>query len=383
MKILEARRSIKGDRIWLYALVKGSTGVHTVSRIVDPEQGEKVLCTCIGYRTHGTCKHIQLMENVLQRKNGLGRWFKMPEIYDIDEYIKMEKNIYRSSLKALNDLFNNKPYSSDAITLIYGKPKVGKSLLILQEAIWLQMQGKNVLIIDTEGSLRESAEHWVPIFRRRFTGKGKPGKLYVTKILTLEELAKFMGKKITVITKGDERKGGKAEFAIIGDTVNRLEEYIGSKRIDVVFVDSITAPIRTAIPSAQQNNPAKSDAEGFLMGRLMLAMDRYDVAVVVTAHASFNPANPYETGAEIRGGVAVHHFAKNVIYVDKRDKSGMREYRRLWLVRYGSNKPEWSDVGIVKITELGYVDVDIPVTELLTDSELKRLGIKIEKKKKR
>ena len=301
-----------------------------------------------------------------RQKNLLG------DIIDADTFIAEPPASYRSSLDVVNELFDGIPYSSDAITLYYGKPHVGKSLLVIQEAVWFESQGLKVLFIDTEGSSRESMARWLPVFRKRFNSRG--GGIFVVKKLTLKTLAEFMGKKVTVVTKGDERKGGKSEFYVIGDAFDRLAEAITRLGINIVIVDSITAPVRTAIVSAQQNNPAKSDAEGFLMGRLLEYVDRYNIAVIATAHASFNPANPYETTANVRGGVAVHHFAKNVVYIDKRDKKELKDIRRFWLVRWGSNVPEWSRVGVARITDIGYVDVEGDPAQYLTDSEVRRLG---------
>jgi len=368
MNVFEVYGVVKSTYMHRYALVKGSTGAHTVSLLWYYGMEPKVFCSCVSYRIRGKCRHVRWLEALVKsKKNVFG------EIVSIDEYIEQNVRVFPSSLRALNDLFDGEPYSNDAITVFYGKPKVGKSLLILQEAAWFESKGYNVLIIDTEGSLRESAKYWLPIMRRRFNSSG--GRIYVVKKLTLQALAQFMGKKVTVVTKGDERKGGKSEFYVIGDTVDKLADAITGLKIDIVIVDSITAPIRTAIVSAQQNNPAKSDAEGFVMGRLLNYIDRYNVGVIVTAHASFNPANPYDTTANIRGGVAIHHFAKNVVYIDKREKKDLAAYRRFWLVRYGSNVPEWSKVAVAKISDVGYVDVDEPVEDFLTDSEVKRLGM--------
>jgi len=365
LKVHEYARVQTRTYMHLYALVTGSTGTHTADVLWYYGGRTDEYCSCKGFRTRKNCSHLRWVKG-LPGKNLLG------DILPIDDFIEREVKLYKSSLNALNELFDGAPYSNDAITVFYGKPKVGKSLLVLQEAAYLESEGYRVLIIDTEGSLRESARYWLPILRNRFNSKNKG--IYVVKKLTLQVLGDFMGKKVTVVTKGNERKGGKTEFYVIGDTVDLLGEAIKKYKIDVVIVDSITAPIRTAITATQQNLPAKSDAEAFLMGRLLRYIDVYGVAVIVTAHASFNPANPYETMASIRGGVSILHFAKNVVYIDRREKKEIRDIRRFWLVRHGSNAEEFSKVSVARITDIGYVDVEGDPTDYLTDAEIKRLG---------
>ncbi len=290
---------------------------------------------------------------------------------EIDEFLKERgKRVFKSSLVAVNDVFDGEPYTSSEVFVVYGKPQVGKSLFVLQEAVYLESLGYKVLMIDTEGSLRGFASQWLPILRSRFEG-GKRGKIFATEKKTLQTLLRYMGWEVTVSSKGS-KDNPKIEFNIVREVERELEKFVKGKGVDMVVIDSVTAPIREAIPSAQQNHPAKADATRLLMGSLLALQEETDVAVVATAHASFNPANPYDTTAKMRGGVAMYHYAKHIVYLDKRESRDMRGVRRFWLVR-APGAEEWSRVGVARITDVGYVDVEGDVRDYLTDSERRRL----------
>jgi len=146
------------------------------------------------------------------------------------------------------------------------------------------------------------------------------------------------------------------------------------KKIDVLIMDSVTMPIRR-IPSSPQNLPVKSDLEGFIMGQLMLAQDKFNVAVLATSHASINPTNPYDNSADLRGGLAIKHTAKHVMYIEWRKKKGLENIRQFWLVRRPDAEP-WSMVRFTKISDVGYSDFTVDDNELeeyLTGGQLKRL----------
>ena len=287
----------------------------------------------------------------------------------IDEYLGSERRrVFESSLGGINEMFEGEPYTSDIIAAFYGLPGVGKSLLMLQEAVWFESRGLRVLIIDTEGSMARFAREWLPVLRTRFKKKEGGGKIFLVVAKTIRSLAELFGWKADV-----EPKGSKMEFMVYGKSERgRLHEEMRRSRVDVVIVDSVTAPIRNEIPTAQQNLPAKSAVEAFIMGRLLDLQDRFGVAVITTHHASVNPTNPYDISAEIRGGLSIKHMAKHVVYIDRREKRGFEDIRRFWLVRAPAKVP-WSEVRFAKITDAGYVDLDADPKSMLTNAELKRL----------
>lgn len=335
----------------IYASYDGTTGTHVVERW----DGSEPYCTCIGFATRKCCKHVKEIFGVDEIK--------------VDDIIKGSDEVKRipSSLDALNDLFGGEAYNSDEMFAVYGKPKIGKSLLMLQESAYFSSIGYNVLYIDTEGSANEFVRKWIPIFRERF-GKGD-GNIWIKRTKSLEELMKYIGYNVKV-----NRQKSKMEFRVEEYIENsEIDNTIKKNKIDVVILDSITAPIRI-FTASQQDHPSKSDALAHIFIALQRIMENYGVVVIVINQASWNPANPYEVGAEMRGGVVVQYNCKRVIYIDRREAKDVKNYRRFWIVR-AEDIPDWSRATVAKINDLGYNDVsDDELEKVFTQSEKSRIG---------
>jgi len=278
----------------------------------------------------------------------------------IDELVGKCKEI-KSSLGNLNTLFGGTAYSTCEVMALYGLPNVGKTLLSLQETMFLASQGVNILYIDTEGSLASAYRAFGQVFKDRF---GEPkGIIEVEVVKTLEELLHFLGFKVDIELKGQKVEVQAEEV----DGEPEIERVARENKIGFIIIDSITQPIRERFPSVQQNFPARADVTGMIYASLLRAQAKYGVGVLTTHHATFNPANPYETLADIRGGIAVLYTNKRVVYLDYREKKGMEHIRRFWLVR-GPGKQSWSDVAFARIDDRGYWDVEFNL-DYLTESE--------------
>lgn len=352
----------------------GSTGTHTT--VIDTRFGN--WCTCLGFLS-GHCKHIE--EAALE----------MPIKFDRD--IKT----YQSSVGALNQLFGGNTYKSDQIFMFYAPPATGKSLMLAQEACWFASKGMNVLYIDTEGSSTTFLKKWGQVFEERF-GELK-GNIVVHPTADLKDLIRFLGRTCDVAwvqsTAAKKKKakekaeaqgaeveeetvstaGGKQEFRSMEEIanpeiINKIKEY----EIDVIIVDSITEPLATTFGTGNQNFPARSDAVGCIFGLLTKIQVKYNMLIITTAHASTNPTNPYEIREALKGGRTQKYFAKNLVYIDKREQKDAANYRRLWLVR-GEDSAEWSRAAVSMITDVGYIDVDQEAVKEIafTQNELGRM----------
>lgn len=324
-------------------IVSGSTGDHAIAL---RRTGTEIIkgCSCMGYCFRRKCKHVEGIEGV--------------QMIDFDEIDKVAVKKFGSSLKALNFLVGDEFYSNAFVSAVYGEPKVGKTLLLVQDAFYLASQGANVLFLDTEGSL-EMIRKWKGVFEARF---GKKGKLFYDKALTMESLLKKVGLQCEVI-----RKEKKSEFRVVNVGKSEI------KGVDYVLIDSISAPFRE-LTSNQQDFPVRADAMGNLMLGLMRLMEEEGCGVMMSVHASFNPANPFDTKAKMRGGSVVEYFTKRVIYVDKREAKELSDYRRIWLVR-GEDEREWSRAVAVKISELGFEDITSEeMAKCFTENEKKRVA---------
>lgn len=333
---------------------RGSTGTHVTSMWV----GGDWLCTCPSFYYRKKCKHLSRLIRIM---NG----------YNIEDILNDKAgNKYGSSIDGINEMLDDKTYNSNEIVAVYGKPKVGKSLLSIQEACHLTAEGYNVLFIDTEGSLVQLLKKWVPVFEEKY-GERK-GRLMVESKKDLINLMGYLGHKSELKKKGK----GKIEFQVNGSIDSKLEDTITKKKIDFVILDSLTSPLRV-FTKQTQNYPARGDATAFILTTLVRFQENYDVGCLITNHASWNPTNPYETMAEATGGVCVHYYAKRLIYLDKRKAKAYKNYRRFWLVR-GETDPEWSKVTITKIDDNGYQDENDKKTkkDVLTNSEQRKVGLK-------
>jgi RecA/RadA recombinase len=308
-------------------------------------------CTCPGFLYNQKCWHLSALSN--SRLLGVGN-------LRIEELVSKCREIM-SSLNNLNTLFGGSAYSTCEIMALYGLPNVGKTLLSLQEAMHLASQGVNVLYIDTEGSLASAYRAFGSAFRERF---GEPrGIIEVELLKSLEELLYYLGFKVEVMLKGQKVEVQAEEVS--GEPL--IEKTVREGKIGFIVVDSITQPIRERFPSVQQNFPARADVTGMIYASLLRVQAKYGVGVLTTHHATFNPANPYETLADIRGGVAVLYANKRVVYLDRREKRGMEGIRRFWLVR-GPGKQSWSDVAFARIDDKGYWDIEFSL-DYLTEGE--------------
>lgn len=335
----------------------GSTGTHTT--IIDSKDGNH--CTCLGFLS-GSCKHIE--EAVLE----------MPIKFD------REIKTYQSSVGALNQLFDQSTYKSDQIFMFYAPPATGKSLMLAQEACWFASHGMNVLYIDTEGSATTFLKKWGAVFEQRF-GELK-GNIIVHPTADLKDLIRFLGRTCDVAwvqsTAAKKKKakekaeaqgidteeetvstaGGKQEFRSMEEIanpeiINKIKEYA----IDVIIVDSITEPLATTFGTGNQNFPARSDAVGCIFGLLTKIQVKHNIVIITTAHASTNPTNPYEIHEEMKGGRTQKYFAKNLVYIDRREQKDAANYRRLWGVRV-EDQQSWSKATVCMISDLGYIDVE-------------------------
>jgi predicted ATP-dependent serine protease len=327
------------------------------------------LCTCpAGSFGNNKCKHKKVLE-------------KLPiEFGDIKKQIVK----FPSTLEGFNKAFGGSLYSSDEMVAFYGKPKSGKSLLLTQEMFGLASQGYNILYIGTEGGEQEMIARWYDVFSARFfVGVKGIGKMYLETRKSLESLMEYFGYKVRVSyvskkkfkgegAEADANDKGKMEFRVV-DKYDKIEidDFIEKNHVNMVILDSLTSPIRQSITDEQQNNPAKASATALICGKLLKLQEKYKVGLVVVGHAMFNPADPYETSAQLRGGIVVAHYCKRVLYIDKRDKTALRDYRRVWVAR-AEDKPEFAEVIGLKISDAGVDDV-ADMTELLTDNEKNKL----------
>jgi RecA/RadA recombinase len=301
-------------------------------------------------------------------------------MYSLDDILSGKAlKKYSTSLINLEKMIGDQLYISDGIVAIFSQPAVGKTLFCLQESAFFISRGLNVLFIGTEGNEISMIAKWFPKLRDRF---GAPkGVFLLEQKKTLEDLFEFFGFKVYLsykgkVTKkksGKEEATGKTEFRVIEKIESKLEEVIKDKKINLIIIDSLTAPIKSKFYGSQQDNPAKAGALALLLTELLHLQGKYKFAVIVTAHESFNPANPYDTQTRAAGGINFYHFCKRIFYVDRRRARVEKNYRRIWVVRCEDIDPASRAVAI-KIDDLGIHSLSKEQAEKrFTQDELNRL----------
>jgi RecA/RadA recombinase len=320
-------------------VVKGSVADYVVSYYNNVWK-----CTCPHhFYRKAECKHIRLVKNM----------------YSLEDILsgKVIKK-YSSSVIGLEKLIEDQLYTSDGIVAVFSQPEVGKTLFCLQESAFFVSKGLNVLFIGTEGNEISMIAKWFPKFRNRF---GAPkGIFLLERRKTLEDLFEFFGFKVFLAYKGKiqkkksgkEEATGKTEFRVIEKLQSKLEEVVKEKKINLIIVDSLTAPIKSKFYGSQQDNPAKAGALALLLTELLQIQEKYGCAIIVTAHESYNPANPYDTQSRAAGGINFYHFCKRIFYVDRRTARAEKNYRRIWVVRCEDIVPA-SRATAIKIDDLG------------------------------
>lgn len=327
-------------------VVRGSTGTHVAS--YSRFSGWNCSCPFGTFRTKSLgkfCKHLKLLSDRM--------------LYDVDKILAGEEKLslrVNSSLKNVDALFDGPAYNSNEIFLLYGNSQIGKTLLCLQEAYYFARNGLNVLYIDTEGGVEELMRTKFPKFKERFGEK--QAKIYLqSRCKSVESLANYFGYDVLVTFKQSKKDAdGKLQFDVMNHwKPSDLEKDIKENNINVIILDSMTAPLHIFTASKRQNFTARRDCAALLLRTLVYVQEHYDTLVIATNHASSDPTNPYETKARMAGGQVLHYYGKRILYMDKREKKDLRDYRRIWMKR--GEDAEWSKVAVVKITDYGYFDV--------------------------
>lgn len=337
-------------------------------------------CTCRSYYFKRKCKHFEQIKKV---KKMVLNWNSVEESKVIREF--------KSSLNIINDMFNGAAYTSDSIFGLFGLAGEGKSLLCIQEAFYLMSQGYKVLYIDTEGSLvSQLRKYWAEVFMARFNlSKEDLSKRFFIqnfredefagKEEKIEKVLYYFGDNIEIEKKGNkielkwlEKKGRKPK-----DNRSLIEKDIDKYGIDFIILDSITNPIRIAISSNPQNYPAKSDIEARILGHLLELQVEYNVGMLITLQASYNPVNPYDNEVSMRGGLSAAYNIKRRVSLVRRNKIGFENIRIFFFER-GETGSSKSTVGFAKIDDFGFDDLDLEkeglkINDLLTGAQFKKI----------
>ena len=199
---------------------------------------------------------------------------------------------------------------SGSVTLLYGEAGAGKTNVCLQIARNVAIQGKKVAYIDTEGL---SSDRLLQVF----AGNEESIKnLLIFQVHSFEEQS---------------------------DRIDKINKLAASGTISLVVIDSLTMFYRLNHDDNATRNDFIRQTEV-----LLNTARQYELAIMITSQVYSNLSSG---GVEFLGGHALHHNAKTIIRLDKRN-----EGRRMAVIMKHRSLPEGRSAPY-RITETGIDDV--------------------------
>ncbi|MEM3390441.1 MAG: ATPase domain-containing protein [Candidatus Bathyarchaeia archaeon] len=311
---------------------RGQTGQgRTLSPSVDVETG-KFFCSCEDYTFRKTlCKHVLALLRQM-KKSDPDTFSRFIASLDGEGKPSMLETYVKTDVESLDRVILGVP--KGAVFGIVGEPKVGKTFLSYQIAVNAVRGGCRALFVNTETDFptEEIFNKYREIYGRRY--QLDDVAVDVVNISSLVDLCKFFGLEVEFVEKG--MKLDTSIHAISFDT-SEVYNVILNMGYNIVVVDSLTAPVKQAVPvPPNQNLPARATVINTLWGRFALTAEKFRIPVVVTHHVSKDPQS-YSYG-EPFGGDSVLYNMKFVVYVLNgagAEKDAWKdEARRFMIYRY-------------------------------------------------
>ena len=199
---------------------------------------------------------------------------------------------------------------SGSVTLLYGEAGAGKTNVCLQLARNVAINGSRVAYIDTEGL---SSDRLSQVFAGH---EEAMRNLLIFQVHSFEEQS---------------------------DRIDKIEKLAAVGAISLVVIDSLTMFYRLN----HENTVARND---FIRQTevLLNAARQHEIAVMVTSQVY---ANLQSGGVEFLGGHALHHNAKTIIRLDKKNDG-----KRVAVIMKHRSLPEGRSA-MYRITETGIEDI--------------------------
>lgn len=199
---------------------------------------------------------------------------------------------------------------SGSVTLLYGEAGAGKTNVCLQLARNVAINGSKVAYIDTEGL---SSDRLSQVFAGH---EDAMRNLLIFQVHSFEEQS---------------------------DRIDKIEKLAAVGAISLVVIDSLTMFYRLN----HENNVIRND---FIRQTevLLNSARQHEIAVMVTSQVY---ANLQSGGVEFLGGHALHHNAKTIVRLDKRNDG-----KRVAVIMKHRSLPEGRSA-MYRITETGIEDI--------------------------
>lgn len=300
--------------------------------------------------------------------------------------------VLSSGCKAIDEVMAG-GLKTQVTTLLFGIPNLGKTWLCYQFCCMCTRPvksgglGKKAVYFDTEGFFytQDTIDRFASYFRKRWPDC-KPENIEMIQVPDIFELGEHFGMQIeikqedarvSVITKYPTsmqkkiaRSKGKAsvETTTVKD-IDWLEkapiyQKLKTGEYGIFVIDSLTIPIKSEMPTASQNFPARTSLVSAILGACYPLARRTDVAILITDHITSNPMTPgyaFGTG-DPWGGRNILYYIKHIFGLYRPLKEQIQTYapdghrvRRLQRYRYPGLDTLITVTKLAK--DLGYVDV--------------------------
>ena len=245
---------------------------------------------------------------------------------------------FKTGFKSLDDLLEGGMLLG-APALVYGIPNLGKTWLSFQLACMCTRSpkhgglGRPALYLDTETFFTpDTFKRFYDYFRKRWPDLPAKSMIDVEIVPDIFKLGKLFGidyeiiheeKRVSMISRFPTKrqrvlkKHGHSKLK----TTTKSSEYIldspvwqkiKEKNYGLVVIDSITAPIKSVIPSAAQNFPARASILQELLGTFYTICQGLNCSIFMTDHITRSPMSPgyvYGRGSPW-GGQDVTYYVK-------------------------------------------------------------------------
>ena len=307
------------------ATIQGSSDEYITCIDLELSRG---WCSCPRYVfTNIPCKHILNLYNRL----------------DKDKMTKKESEAFLDTgSEVINNLLGGGvPYG--IVTATFGEPTAGKSWFSYQCGLAnIAQTGKKTILIETEG-LRDYDIKLIlyKLMKRYNLDKKTVDDNFIimhtlgdTQLQSVQKLMQMFGFMVTY----EISKGGKysVKFQPCGATIK--DPLL--KQTSMIILDSLTKPIKDSVGSETQNLPARAQVVERLFGKLYHNAMIYNLAILVTHHASINPSMPFgrDLGKPYGGNPILYNSKYAMEFIDapnkvKTETGWGEESRRVMLLR--------------------------------------------------
>lgn len=236
-------------------------------------------------------------------------------------------------------------------SLIFGEPRIGKTLLLLQIAVKFSIeQKKPVYFLETEGFFtdKDTWDKYINFLNERFGGKADIRLHYIADAY---EFTKLFGQEIQLFQK--KKKIEVLSFAEFRYFESPLFKALKEGNYGMLIIDSFSDPIEAILSSHIKEFPERKNLIKPPLDVIKNIGARLGIPIILTVHETKDPTNQYDKGNPILGWV-IRYAIKTVIQIRR---SRGKENRKVELYRApGIMESKAEPIYLTIKEDIGFVD---------------------------